>query len=139
MDSSDWTCCTVTVDSGASETVCNDADFDMINTIPSPGSKRGLKYKVANGEPIPNEGQKQVGFITEEGHERNMLFQVCDVTKPLASVSKICKKGHKVVFEEGCSYIQNLYTGDITWLREENGVFVMDVWLPPLSFQGPGQ
>ena len=65
-----------------------------------------------------------------------MLFQVCDVTKPLASVSKICRKGHRVVFEEGCSYIENLHSGEVTWMREVSGVYTIDVWMP--GFTRPG-
>ena len=61
------------------------------------------------------------------------------MSKPLASVSRICRKGHKVVFQEGMNYIQNLETGDVTWLREENGVYLMDIWMPPKTAGFPGQ
>ena len=37
-----------------------------------------------------------------------MTSQVCEVIKPLASVSRICKKGRRVVFEEGNNYTENL-------------------------------
>ena len=106
----------------------------MHQTRPSEGSKRGIRHKFANGEPIPNEGEKQVGFLTDDGAARNMRFQVCDVTKPLASVSRICAKGHKVAFQAGCSYIQNLTTGEVTWLKEANGVYTLDVWMPAQGF-----
>ena len=41
-----------------------------------------------------------------------------------------CK--HTVVFdEEGC-FVKNKVTGEINWLREDNGNFMLDVWaLPP--------
>ena len=48
------------------------------------------------------------------------------------------QKGHRAVFEDGCSYIENLATGDVTWMREENGVYVIDVWMMPAGFSGPG-
>ena len=38
-------------------------------------------------------------------------------------------------FQIGQNYIENLETGALTWLREENGVYLMDIWLPPV---GPG-
>jgi hypothetical protein len=101
-----WTLMSITIDSGASETVTGPSTFQQVSVGPSPGSSRGQVYRA------------------------------CDVTKPLGSVSKICKKGHRVVFEDGCSYIYNLYTGDTTWLREENGVYIMDVWVPPSGFTG---
>ena len=33
----------------------------------------------------------------------------------------MCASGHRVVLEEGASYIQNLNTGQVIWLSEENG------------------
>ena len=137
LECSGWQLVTLTVDSGASETVCHSEHFP--NTpVNQDSPKHGLRYKGASGNPIVNQGDKKIAFITDEGEQRDMLFQVCDVTKPLASVSRICKKGHRVVFEDGCSYIENLYSGDVTWLREENGVYVMDIWLPPCGRQGKG-
>ena len=45
------------------------------------------------------------------------------------------KNGHRVVFDdpesgEG-SFIQDKITGQRTDLRQENGVFVFDVWVKP--------
>ena len=133
LASNEWTLMSITIDSGASETVCNDNDFQQFDVRVSEGSRNGVQYRDASGNPISNLGEKRVGFVTEQGQKRNMMFQVCDVSKPLASVSRICKKGHRIVFEEGANYILNLESGDITWLREENGVYLMDVWLPPAS------
>eukprot|EP00973_Karenia_brevis_P031592 4356404-Karenia_brevis.AAC.1 len=72
-----------------------------------------------------------------------MRFQVCPVTKALGSVSRMTKAGHKVVFSgeedpEG-SYIENQRTGSRTYMRLENGVYLMDVWVkPPQGFQRQG-
>ena len=60
-----------------------------------------------------------------------MTFQTAPVAKPLASVAKIGMAGHVVVFDEGASYILNKTTGDINWLREEDGNYMLDVWIPP--------
>ena len=46
----------------------------------------GRTYSAANGSRIRNEGYKTVAMVTKQGQWRNMTFQVCDVTKPLASV-----------------------------------------------------
>ena len=55
-----------------------------------------------------------------------MTFQVAKVTKPLCSVSKICEKGHTVVFDESGSYIKHKKTGAVIQLKKERGVYVMD-------------
>ena len=87
------------------------------------------------GAQISNLGERTVEAVTESGVSTKMKFQVCPVTKALGSVSKMVQSGHRVVFDsaengEG-SYIQNRATGNKTYLREENGVFVLDVWVKP--------
>ena len=44
--------------------------------------------------------------------------------------------GHAVVFDEEGSYILNKGTGEINWLREENGNYMLDAWVPPQSYFG---
>eukprot|EP00973_Karenia_brevis_P092586 12413096-Karenia_brevis.AAC.1 len=64
-----------------------------------------------------------------------MRFQICPVTKALGSVSRMTRAGHRVVFNgedhpEG-SYIENLTTGSRTYMRLENGVYLVAVWVKP--------
>ena len=66
----------------------------------------GVRYVTASGNKIKNEGEKQIKIKTKTGDVRQMTFQVAKVTKPLCSVSKICEKGHTVVFDESGSYIK---------------------------------
>ena len=53
------------------------------------------------------------------------------MAKPLASVMKMVKEGHTVVFDSQGSYVYHKYTGEVNALREEEGIYVMDVWVPP--------
>ena len=57
----------------------------------------------------------------------SIVFQATDVRKPLAAVSRILDKGNKVVFSRYGSFIQNEKRGRKFELKEENGVFVMEV------------
>ena len=87
------------VDSGATETVVG---LDMLSSVElkdSEGSRKGVKYEVADGTLIPNVGEKRFVVEGEEGYERKMTAQVCDVNKALLSVSKMVKAGNKVVFD----------------------------------------
>ena len=66
------------------------------------------------------------------------------VTKPLGAVSRICKAGHTVVFDNEGSYIYNKTTGSVDWLREENGTYLLDMYVVPKAqsatpFQGHGR
>ena len=41
--------------------------------------------------------------------------------------------GHRVVFDSEGSYVWNKNTGETNVLREEDGNFMLDVWVPPLE------
>ena len=60
-----------------------------------------------------------------------MTFQAAPVSKPLGSVKRICAAGHRVVFEEDGSYIENKTTGEVNMLREDNGNYMLDMWVVP--------
>ena len=76
----------------------------------------------ATGESITNMGEMTM---------RSMKVQAAPVTKPLASVMRIVKAGHVVVFDDDSSYIMNKRTGEINVLREEDGNYMLDVWVKP--------
>ena len=44
-------------------------------------------------------------------------------------MNRMCSSGRLVLFEEGASYILNLATGELNWLREELGNYMLDVWI----------
>jgi hypothetical protein len=111
----------ITVDSGAAECVMPLACAPHVPITESVGSRNGLHYVAAGGARIPNVGQKRVKFATHDGQVSAMTFQVADINKPLASVSKICKKGHR----------DHKVSGKKTYLKEKNGVYVLDAWIMP--------
>ena len=112
--------------------------------IETDASRNGLNYASATNQPIPNLGEQRLPLCTAEGSLRTMTFQATPVSKPLGSVKRMTACGHRVVFDEDGSYIQNKQTGEINMLYEENGNFMMDLWIMPknhldkLSKQGFG-
>ena len=127
----------IVIDSGAAESVlprnwCPQAKL-------TDGHMKGKKYAAANGSSIKNEGEKIVSMVTKQGQWKNMKFQVCDVTRPLASVSKIVEAGHSVVLnpiqDPRGSYIQNWTTGEKTWLTARDGVFLLETKVAPSKYQ----
>ena len=60
-----------------------------------------------------------------------MMFAAAPVTKPLGSVMSMNKANHIVLFDEAGSFIMNKATGEANMLREEDGNFILDVWVPP--------
>ena len=110
----EWGCIEMAVDSGATETV--------------PASRRGVVYEVANGETIPNLGEKHFVAESEEGAKRTITAQVADVSKGLLSVKKIVSAGNRVVFDTE-SYIEDKASGERMWLSETQGMYMLKMWV----------
>ena len=107
-----WLKLIITVDSGATDSVAPPASASNVPIVDSPGSRAGATYEVANGEIIHNLGQKDCIIATDVGDTPQQLsFQICEVHKPLLSVSKLLAVGKSVVFHPHLSYIEDLKTG----------------------------
>ena len=124
-----WEEIKLSVDSGATESVVPETMPSSIPTVEGSASRRGVMYEVANGERIPNEGEKKFKAVTAEGKEKQMVMQVCDVNQGLLSVSKATAAGNRVVFDSEGSYIQSKDSGEVTWLHEEGGMYVLRLWV----------
>ena len=136
FEQTDWEKVSFTVDSGASETVANSAKFVGFDAYET--SATGTQYSSAGcgGPSIVNTGEKRIEVMNENGEMNYMKVQMCDnlnTKKLLASVSRLNQAGHRVVFDEpqSGSYIENKATGKKTWLRQEGGVFYLDLWVNP--------
>jgi hypothetical protein len=135
-----WKKLSMAVDSGACENV-----IDASEEVPdykikeSKASKMGVKYASATGEEIPNLGEVLLPMMTMEGTKRSMRMQAAEVSKPLASVKRICEAGHTVVFDETGSFMYNKHTGEVNYFREESGNYMLDVWIPPSKATGFGR
>ena len=129
-----WEKFTLLVDSGARDTVvpqsvCQAATLHWTNKV-------GVKYEIANGDTLHNLGERRCMMKTAEDEEDNsafvMAFQVVDVNKPLLSVTKVCEKGHSVIFEKDRGAV--LVGGDPKRrieFKKVGGTFELDVWLKP--------
>ena len=132
-----WEPLTITVDSGAAESVIPEDQCAQYPTTDTQASLSGMCYLGADGSEIPNVGERIICAVTDDGMAAQMRFQVCPVTKALGSVSRMTQAGNKVVFDsvdapEG-SYIESKATGVRKYLRQENGVYMLDTWVIPAS------
>lgn len=124
----------ITIDSGAAESVLPAGLLPGEVLREGNAKKAGVTYMAACGTAMQNHGEKRVRFKTvdADGTLSSMAaiqFQVTDVNKPLASVSRILDQGNSVLFtRDGIgSCIINGATGARIPIREENRVFVLDV------------
>jgi hypothetical protein len=130
-----WEFLAILIDSGSTETVAPPDTLKGYDLVSTDWSEAGKGYSAANGTDIPNLGEKIVRGQASNGMWCTMRFQICSVTKPLGSVSRICQAGSRVVFgppEEG-SYIEHVVTGKRTMLRQSKGLYYLDVWIAPAT------
>ena len=125
----EWERVEVTPDSGAADTGGPRSIAPSVPIQETAASKGGVSYTVANGESVPNEGQRPIQGFTDSGHGMGITFQVTQVRKLLASVRKICEMGNKVVFDEEGSYVQNKQSGVKTVIDKRNGTYAFNIWI----------
>ena len=117
------------VDSGAVDSVAPPGTFDGAPR-PSAMSRGGKRYHGPDGSPIPNLGQQDVGFRTEEGHQCRLTWQVAQIERPLVAVSHLSASGHKVVLGKDGGEIVHLSSGRKIRLHRRGGVYVLRMWVP---------
>jgi len=143
-----WKKVRFTVDSGAGETVMNKDELPGIPVSPSPGSQRGQHYVTAAEERIANEGEKNFvgrlsawnsdsrgGWKRSDNVGKGVNVQIADVSHPLMAVKKLCTE-HRVVFDDEGSYAQNKRTGEIIEIKEDQGEYIMEMWVLDEAAQG---
>ena len=108
------------------------------NIVPSDGSKRGWKYTVANGDDIPNLGQKTINVVTESGKSAVLTTQIAEVAKPLTSVGEMCDNGNLVIFSATGGVIYNVNTRDATPFRRANRNYELTYYVHDGGFRGQG-
>ena len=106
----------IMLDSGAVTHVCPESFAP--ETPLDTERNRGEILKAANGRVLKRYGQKTVSFETDASNGEatgsisgRAVFQVLDVKKPIFSVSELCDKGHRVIFEKEGGTIERLDDG----------------------------
>ncbi len=82
-------------------------------------------YEVANGIKIPARGQKTFVVNTPSGARRRVCAQVADVNKALLSVSQICDRDHRVIFDSQGSFIQDKQTGELIPFEKRGSTYAL--------------
>ena len=137
VSSNDWEYVEFILDSGATTTVIPTSVGRSYEVQPSEASKAGVMYEIANGDEIPNLGEKLMPVVTTEGAWKGLLAQVADISKALQSVRSLVKAGHAVVFgdddENGgtCSYIVNKVTGECTSVKDDGVNYLLGLYIAP--------
>ena len=129
-DERGWVEIEVTIDSGACDTVMPTSLCPHISIISTEDSRRGLEYEVANGETIPNVGERHCILMTEDSLQpKKITFQCADIHKPLLSVSRCADLGYQCVLEKDGGQLVDKATGEVIPLHRRGNLYVMRAWV----------
>ena len=140
---SEWIQVELTADTGACDTVMPRTMCSGIPIMPSMQSIRELKYEVANGQDIPNLGERRCLMWTESGTSPMLInLQVADVHKALLSLSRCADMGFKGRFGRLAGALVCEKTGEMIPLERKGNLYVLKAWLraaplPRAPFGGP--
>ena len=115
----------VAMDTGATTNASPNGVFGT-KVTPVPDDEREDLYGADNNK-ILNLGTQVGKGVSEQDDTWSINFDIAKISRPLGSVSKLLKNNHRAMFDEGNSYIQNKSTGKKTKLREEGGLFFLDL------------
>ena len=142
--SRDWEMIEAILDSGATATVFPPHVGRGYDVQPSDASKAGVRYEVANGDEIPNLGEKVIPVMTVEGSYRGVRAQIADVSKALQSVRSLVRSGHMVIFGDGepgneQHYVLNKMTGETNMVIDDGINYLMRLFVVPNPEAGFGR
>ena len=132
----------IVLDSGAVDHVADSSEAPGYTV--DGNEKSTANFSAANGESIENRGVMTLNLTTTEGHPIQSKFQVCDVSRPLWSVGKICDAGCAVTFNSKGATVKHAATGkDVCTFERRRGLYVASLPLskptPPKGPRGQGE
>ena len=129
-------CIKAVIDSGAEETVAPRGVFPG-QSRESAMSRAGACYRTASGAPVPNLGELDVQFLTNEGYVGAIPFQLADIERPLIAVSALAKAGNIVeLYENGGRIVH--HSGKTTNLERRGGTYILRMWVADEAFPRQG-
>ena len=83
-------------------------------------------YEVANGEAIPNKGERRLVVMTQGSQVPKMVdFQVCDVHKALMSLSKAADAGFETFLGKHGGWMRDVQSGDQIPLERRGNLYFL--------------
>ena len=120
----------VAVDSGS---VANVSPSEVFTKAAQSLGPAVAKFFAANKQPILSQGVLSILGQTNEQNpsQIEMDFDICNVSRPLMSASKVTKRQNRVVLDDepGKSYIEHKPTGERIPLKNEGSLWFLDLWV----------
>ena len=126
----EWTEIEITIDSGACESVMPAWMCAHIPVFPGQQSISGVTYEVANGEIIPNLGERHISMMTTGSNTmKQVTFQIADVHKVLMSVSKCADHGFECRLGASGGVLVDHASGESIPLERRENLYFLKAWV----------
>jgi len=128
------------VDTGAFKS-CTPPDLFPGKLRPSKMSRAGKGFLGPEQSPIPNLGEQDCRFLTEDGTQARMCLQVAPIDRILIAGADTTASGeNKVELLKESGTITNMKTNKIIPLHrrgnDDGGVYIMRLWIPNVPDAG---
>ena len=137
----EWEEIEVTVDSGACVTVMPKGMCMGISVLENSLSREGAEYEVANGQSIPNLGERRCEVMTAGSTTaKHITFQVADVHKPLLSITACADMGFDCFLGSEGGMLRDRHTHEIIPLDRKGTLYTMKMWVrqdPSINISQP--
>jgi hypothetical protein len=131
----EWIEVELTADTGACDTVMPRAMAAHIPIQASLQSLKSMMYEVADGNEIPNLGERRCLMWTESATEaRKINLQVADVHKALLSLSRCADMGFESRFGRRAGALIDEESGEVIPLQRKGNLYVLKCWLKAAPF-----
>ena len=89
-----------------------------------------MTYEVANGECLPNLGERKCLMMTENSHTmKRITFQCADVHKALLSISRISDLGYECTLGKDGGQLRDVETEDLVPVHRKGNLYVIRAWV----------
>ena len=120
----------MTVDSGACVTVMLKGMCMGISVLENFLSRKGAEYEVANGQSIPNLGERRCDIMTVgSATAKRIMFQVADVHKPLLSITACADMGFDCFLGLEGGMLRDRHTHEVIPLDRNGILYTMKMWV----------
>ena len=108
---------------------------DQIPLQPSLQSMRGMEYEVANGNKIPNLGEKRCVMWTENASApRQINMRLAGVHKGLPSISRCSDMGFESKFGRVAGALIDEQSGEVIPLQRRGNLYILKCWIKAAPF-----
>ena len=136
----EWVAIEVTVDSGACVTVMPAGMCMGISIFDNALSKAGVEYEVANGESIPNLGERRCEVMTPGSPTaKRITFQIAEVHKPLLSITACSDMGFDCYLGKEGGSLRDRISGEVIPLQRQGSLYTLRMWVRQDPHKSPEQ